>query len=267
MKIKVSFVLPKKDFSDYEYTILEVKSSLVDGGEFSTDQEWKVVIPDYMFNELADSEPQFKTTYDQNNKYSGLFSKNMHTRKFMKTQYSNSIESLKNYIYELSTIIVNRHSIETTSEKKKIFIKFNNEEKEKRYEMNFAYKGLEISQKFNYFIGYEGLTKKNVMNFDSDTTQIKTIHKKRYYTKIKCKSLTSLRELLPDDIFTLEEPYKVEAEYKVIDWTQEREYFLNKIQDSFKSVNLKLNYFFSDIREDNIDSLINNQNSYFNKIT
>ena len=47
---------------------LWVSMNIDETGVVHGDIEYSVKIPNFMFNELADSEPQFKTEYDVNNK-------------------------------------------------------------------------------------------------------------------------------------------------------------------------------------------------------
>jgi len=114
-----------------------------------------------MFNELADTEPQFKTTFDVNNRnVSGLFSERTLTRKFKKTQTSFLIKNLQDYIFSLTQFLNDKHSIETSTMKKKLFISFNHSNIHTTNGLNGAYTGQQISQSFRYFTGYEVMTSK-----------------------------------------------------------------------------------------------------------
>ena len=137
--IKVAFTVPTKDFKSLESVELPVTLSEPRNDVFYEDIEYSVVMPDYMFNELANTEPKFKTEYDQNNReISGMFSKKSITRKFKKTQTSVLISALQSYFSELTTFINDKHSIETNTMKKKIFISFNHSSTHTHNNLNAA---------------------------------------------------------------------------------------------------------------------------------
>jgi len=264
MKIKVQFSVPSKDFSKPESIILPVESSLSEGGEFWDDAEWKVVIPDYIFNELANTEPQFKTSHDVNNKMPfGCFSRDTITYKFKKTQVSTSISHLRKCFSEMTIIILNRHSIETQSQKKKIFIKFEEKSNQTRYQMNGAYTGLHQSLSFRFFLGYEMLVKSHKLLSGSDGFEQEEVFTKKYFTKAEYGMNGQrifgrvIENFVEKDYLChhLEDWKKIESEYIIIDHTQEREDFLIKIQEQFTNLSEKLSNFFK-FDNDNIDLLI-----------
>ena len=144
-KFKSSFYLADKDFKNGHWVDLDVEIPQ-DFTKTVNDIEYKVVIPDYIFNELADTEEQFSTKPDVNNRnVRGCLSERDLARKFKKTQTSRSLEVLKDFIMELSQFILNKHSLETETIKKKLFIKFRHSAKHDRSNLNFAYHGLVVS--------------------------------------------------------------------------------------------------------------------------
>ena len=151
MKIKVNFSIPTKDFKSYETIALSVDMVANFNEPLSGQFEYKVQIPDFMFNELADTEPKFKTVYDANNRgVSGKFSKRELTRKFKKTQTSLNIGELKEYISEITSFLVDKHSIEKETLKKKIFIKFAHSANHITNDWCGSYRGEMINQNFYY---------------------------------------------------------------------------------------------------------------------
>jgi hypothetical protein len=267
MKIKVPFILPTADFKDSESKELNVEMNIPTSMTVNGNIEYSVVIPDYMFNELADTEPQFKTTYDVNNRdVSGLFSEKSVTRKFKKTQTSFLIGNLQDYIYSLTKFINDKHSIETSTMKKKIFISFKHSDSHTTNSLNGAYTGKQISQSFRYFTGYEVMISK----FSGVSRNVS----KQYISKIFYSSPGStLRKLdtnfqEKDDLFlklvnTRQTVETFESEYSIIDWTEEREKFCERIQETFKNVNEELDNFLTNIDNNKMDMLISNDGLKF----
>jgi len=260
MKIKVSFVLPTLDFKSSEYKELPVEMHIPDSMLVRGNIEYSVVIPDYMFNELSDTEPQFKTTYDINNRnISGLFSEKTIQRKFKKTQTSMLIENLQNYISSLTKFLNDKYSIETSTMKKKLFISFNHSDTHTINGLNYAYTGQQISQSFRYFTGYEVMTSK--------FSGLNRTVKKQYISKILYSAVgSSLRKLdtgfeEKEDLFLQlkksgQTDDSFENEYSILDWTEERENFCKKIQETFIKVNNDLDNFLKNIDNTKIDLLI-----------
>lgn len=262
MKIKVPFTVPTPDLKKWETKMLNVEMKIPDTLEVSGDIEYSVVIPDFMFDELADTEYQFKTKHDINNRadrISGLFSERTLTRKFQKTQNSKLISSLQSYISGLTTFINDRHSVETATMTKKIFISFNHSDSHTRNDLNAAYTGRRISQGFQFFIGYEVMTAK----FSGLDREVK----KQYISKIYYaadggsmrKHDTGFKE--KEDLFLVltnhgESVESFESRYSIIDWTEEREAFCKKIQDMFVKVNTELEDFLKNIDNNKIDALM-----------
>lgn len=250
-KIQVSFVVPTKDLKGYESVKLPVSMNIPDNNEVYGNIEYSVVLPDYIFNELADTEPQFKTTYDVNNSnVSGCFAERTITRKFKKTQTAILISTLQNYFNELTNFINDKHSIETSTMKKKIFIYFNHKQRHTTNGLNGAYTGEEISQTFKYFTGYEVMTDK--------FSGIKRTVSKKYVSKIFYSAPGSSLQKLDtgfkekDDIFLPLNGYnesieQFESKYSIIDWTPDREDFCKKIQQKFVDVNTNLESFLLNI--------------------
>jgi hypothetical protein len=260
MKIKVPFRVSTVDLKGSEWKDLNVEMKIGDDLRTSGNIEYSVVIPSHMFKELADTEPEFKTTYDVNARYvSGLFSERTLTRKFQKTQNAYLINQLQEYIASLTQHINDRHSVETSTMKKKIFIAFNHSDGHTRNDLNAAYTGRNISQGFKFFTGYEVMTAK----FSGLDRKVR----KQYVSKIyyapedasmrKHDTNFQEKEDLFLDLCNLHESIEsFESRYSIIDWTEEREAFCKKIQDTFVRVNKELEDFLKDIDNDKMDALM-----------
>jgi len=260
MKIKVPFILPTSDFKNSELKELSVEMHISDTMIVNGNIEYSVAIPDYIFNEIANTEPQFKTEYDQNNrKISGLFSERTITRKFKKTQTSFLIENLREYISSLTQFLNDKYSLETSSIKKKLFISFKHSDSHTTNGLNGAYTGRSIQQSFRYFTGYEVMTSK--------FSGIEGTVKKEYISKIYYAAPgASLRKLdtgfkEKEDLFLKLPKYNqtiesFEAEYSIIDWSEEREDFCRKIEEKFIKVNEELDGFLKNLDDDKIEVLM-----------
>jgi len=268
IKLKVPFVVATKDLKGYESVILDVTTSIPEELEISGDPEFKVSIPDYMFKELADTEPQFSTEPDINKRsfgigIKGLFGEREITNKFKKTQTSKLISSLQSYMSDLTEIINYRHSIEKATLKKKIFIRFKHSQEHQTNNWTNAYRGEKISQSFNYFIGYEMMTDKNKTHLSINSDK----PKKRYITKIGYASPNSSiqhynsnfkeREDITLDLTGYNESIEqFEQTFSIVDWTQEREDFCKRIKETFIKVNEDLSHFLQDMNNEKFDLLM-----------
>ena len=261
INIKADFALPSKDFKTREFKTLTVRCNLDTEGVNISDPEYSVTMPDYMFEELANTEPRFRTEYDQNNRIiHGMFAERTLTPKFMKTQVSKSIAALKDYFSDLTDIINKKHSIEAETLKKKIFIKFNHSTYHERNDRNAAYTGEAVKQDFKYFIGYEVMTEK-IQNLSLEKKVVKDyICKIEYHAPNSTtrKRDTNFKEA--DNLFlsliagrNIED---FEKEHSIIDWSQEREDFCERIKQMFIKVNDELSKFLSDMTPDKMDALI-----------
>jgi hypothetical protein len=268
MKFKAKFPIPTKDFQKIEWVDLTVELNIEENSIAGDEIEYKVVIPDFMFKELANSEERFKTEFDINNRnVSGLFPANTISRKFQKTQTSILLSTLRDYIHELSTLLVDKHCIETENMKKKIFISFNHSNEHTTNGLNSAYTGERISQTFRYFVGYEVMT-------DKFSSLLNRKVEKRYITKIGYASPVASVQLYNsnfkerEDLFLPLPNYgesieQFEQRYSIIDWTEDREQFCEKIKQTFIRVNSELSEFLKDMDSNKMDLLMASNNLKF----
>ena len=261
MKFKSKVYLISKDFKSIDYVDFAFEVNINENDTFNDKIEFKCTLPDYIFNELADTEPRFKTTFDINNKPYTNSSKKSLTSKFKKTQYSSSLEILKEYISDLSHIIFDRHDANKDEFIKKLFVSFKSNDVTYSNGYNYAYLGEKISTQFNFFVGYEVIYKKPNNNL---TNRPKYIVTKAYHPETSA-SINFENRGIVDNITT--DPFKGTAyiqSYSILDWTEEREEFLKKLYDKFRRLNNELSTYLSDLNDNNIDFLINGNNNLLN---
>ena len=121
------------------------------------------------------------------------------------------------------------------------------------------YNGESIKNKFQYFTGYEIITDK----FSGLERKIQ----KQYISKILCSSRFAVLEKYDTNfqekdnlLLPLKEPNQsienFESQYSIIDWTQERENYLERIKLMFETTNEKLNDFLKNLDNNKIDVLM-----------
>lgn len=220
--------------------------------------EYKCTIPDYIFDDLKDTEPRFKTKYEINNAriYSNPSRRSL-TTKFQKTQYSPSLSVLKEYIADLSNIIYDKYDDLKDEHIKKIFISFTNSDAVNRNGYNYAYLGEQITSKFNFFVGFEVVYKKQNNSLGK---RPKYIVDHAYYPD---GASINFKERGGHGIVkgVIYEPFQgrvYERDYSIVDWTQEREDFLNLIYSKFQKLNIDLNTFLSNLDNNKLDEIIQN---------
>lgn len=172
MKFKYKFNVPSNDFKKRETVELVVETNPETFEELSgtnAEMQYKIKIPDYIYNELVDTEPKYASKADDNNRatISGCFPTNSPLyRKFQKTQTSTSLHHLYRYLSDLVSELNEKYSDEFISKKKKIFIKYNHSSVHSTNGYNGAYMGKTVKNYFQFFIGYE-----TIRNMDSDSIQ------------------------------------------------------------------------------------------------
>jgi len=167
----------------------------------------------------------------------------------------------------LTEYITDKHSIETTSTKKKLFIKFSHNVSHTTNNWCGSYRGERVDQHFNYFVGYEVIT--NSFNNINDIGPTK-----KYITKIEYHSPHSSRRKNDtnfkekDDLFLPlhshgESIKDFENNFSIVDWTQERENYFEKIKDAFIIMNEDISNFLKNIDSNKIDLLMSGNGMKF----
>lgn len=120
--------------------------------------------------------------------------------------------------------------------KKKIFVKFNSAQSERRDNYNFGYVGKHTGISYQYFIGY---------NIGNHVTVSKRYESGKGFVEIP----TTQRRVYIGN---------AADGFNQIEWTQEREDFLNRIEIKFKELSDNLNQYLNNLDAGKIDLLIAN---------
>lgn len=193
--------------------------------------KYSVEIPDYLYDYLM-LHPQIEK------------------RPKSKVFESNVFSQVIGYIGQLSTDAVNLSSTDREEKKAKkvILIQFNSSQTAQRDDYQFGYTGNRTGITYQYFVGYkfrEGLMNQEYLCVN-----------KRYESG---KGLV--------EIPTTERRIYIgngEKNFKAIEWTQEREDFLNVIEVNFKKLSDNLNSYLRDLDGDKLDLLISNGTKLLN---
>lgn len=261
MKIKRKFVVPSSNLQKRDLVELVVETSPENFEDLQSGQDiiYKVKIPDFIFNELKDSEPRFATKVNINNRatISGCFVEVLNSpayRKFQKTQSAYSIRILEEYLSNLTSIINDKYSDDVIAKNKKIFIKYSHAFSHERNKNNHASFGKVVSNRFQYFIGTE-----IIYNTESDAYKNSLTPKsKEYVTDFIYKKDDDV-EISKNSCLHIYEKYTTfEKEYNIIDWSEEREEFCLKIQNAFIKINTELDNFLQSLDNTKFDELMTN---------
>lgn len=262
MKFKHSFPVPSKDFKRFEHKSLWVETT--DNLEHINDVYFRVKIPDYMFDELADSTPKYKTTHDFNNhELVGCYDDRTISRKFKKTQSAVLLSTLKDFFSEMTNEIIERHNPPHEDIKKKIFIIYNYDNIHKRCDYNAAYMGKRVSSSFQFFIGYEITHKDEYIN-KGMMSEEKVVYKTKieYHPKGSSTAKLDTNFHESDDTWiSLSGRMKNEdwaRNFSIIDWTQEKEDFCVLIREKFDAINAELAKFLTNIDDEKFKLLMDN---------
>lgn len=134
----------------------------------------------------------------------------------------------------------------TIESKKIICINFNSLEQTTRDDYNHGYTGQKITINFNYYIAYK--TKNNeLFTYKKYKTGLGTTEKG--ISGIIDSSLLGKHNWLHTN------------PKLIVDWTQEREDFLIKLENDFRELSEKLNYFLKDLNEEKLQKLVESKNT------
>ena len=257
-KVKIVVQLPKKDFSNSESVEITLN---VDGFDKNMNLVYSYKIPDYIYNELKDTEEKYKSY--ENSKISNKEHNNNHLNGsnisyFKKIIKKILISEIISEISELTLECVSRNTRDGLKKSKKIFIRFHDEHYHDKCTWTGGYKGEIISTQFQYFIGYEIEERKDIFNIEII---------KNYYTLIKHQSgsfakwSTNFKEgYILEPLYFKNDRNSFLSRYNIIDWSEEREVFFEKIKENFIVINAKLSNYLSDIDDDKINLLMSNNN-------
>ncbi len=157
-------------------------------------------------------------------------------------------ETISTLHNEMSKLVSLAHRIseiekEAKKAKKIIVINFNSTEHTTRDGYNHAYTGQAISTHFNFFVAYE--CKTGIFTF------------KKYQTG-QGSTEKGIKGIIDTENIGGRQWIKMTNTKVIVDWTQEKEDFLIKLEDDFRKLSNRLNNFLQDLDEDKLMGLINN---------
>ena len=237
---KVNVVLPKPDLTSWERLFKEITITTEFRPEVNT-FIFKCRIPKYVFNGVVDSDNQYLS-----NPPKPEYVHETRKKKFTQNISSTTLPSLLSTLSSICTDAIDITGRLTAKTEKYIAIRFTQNNNQMKDGFNFADMGMLTSSKFQFFTLYKAIKQKNSMdryNFKSDKVinggSLKNKNIKRngwYWYGIG----------------------SIESNFKLIRWTQEREDFLQSVQDKFVDMNVKLESYLGDIDDEKIVSLMNN---------
>jgi hypothetical protein len=136
--------------------------------------------------------------------------------------------------------------------KKVICINFTSTERSERDEWNHAYTGQSIDTSFNFFVAYHAGERASLSFHSGEMFSFKKIQSGNGTTEKGIKGIID-SELEGKRNWIRSRPQVI------IDWTQEREDFLNQLEEKFRSLSVNLNSFLKDLNEEKLENLIQNK--------
>ena len=224
-KIDIEFEICNKEFTrPMTKTILPVYFTQIKVD--TKDIKYSVEIPDYLYDYLMLHPEEGK-------------------RPKSKVFESNVFAQVIGHIGDLSnTALVLAHTDkEEKKAKKVILVSFNSAQSPQRDSYQFGYTGNRTSISYQYFIGYK--FKEGLMNQEYVCVN-KRYESGKGFTEIP---VTQRRVYIGSGGTN---------GFKTIEWTQEREDFLEKIELNFKLLSDNLNIYLKDLDSDKLDNLIAN---------
>jgi len=180
---------------------------------------YSIEIPDYLYN--------FLISHPEINKRP--------TSKVIKTDVFSKLQGTLDHWNNLANELI-QYDRDCKNSKKYIFISFRSYQKDKRDDYQWGYAGKETSIDFQYFIGYQVSNSHNVFV------------EKRYENGEFVEIPKTQRKVCVHST----------SGFKRIEWSDEREEFLQKIESNFKQLSDNLNIYLKDLDSDKLDNLIAN---------
>lgn len=231
------------------------------------DVQYSLTIPSYMYEALVDTEPMF-LSYESWKKQKELTGKEPEYPSFKKYIKSFLVSDIIKQIEGLSEILIQRSQDKKAVRSPKLYVKFS-ASKTNTKDNNFGcFTGAKNQILFQFFKGYSIIKKAWI--------GINHFEREEYYSDIffcsgsfvnryKVHSIENI-EITPDytihrerdgrPIYGNGDRDRFLAEWKVIDWSQEREDFLNQVSANFDTLSQKLGTFLNDLDTDKLDKLI-----------
>lgn len=217
--IDIEFEICIEDFSPHKYQKVLLPVYMTKIKSDTKDVEFNVEIPDFLYDFMV-NHPEMEKRPKSKIITSGGFGY-LHT-------------ALTNLSHDATSLV--EHDKELAKAKKIILVQFESAQKNVRDNFHFGYKGKETDISFNYFIGYQ--MPATFFASGKDVYVDKRWETGKGFLPVKGRYIP------------------VGHNHKIIEWTQEREDFLQTLEERFKSLSDKLNEFLSDMDGDKLDKLV-----------
>lgn len=224
-KIPIVFDLgnPNFDYGDSEFKELDVFMTPIT--KETKTVNFSMVIPKHLYDKCS-TDPQ-----------EDLRPKHRHITSESLSYLHAHIKSLVNQAFHLR-----QREKDADKAKKVICINFSSGETKERDSFNFGYCGQKLNTSFNFYVCY--------------------FTGKEYYTYHKVDSGTGIGTTgvkgVIDNTDSGHKSWIKQSPKVIIDWTQEREDFLYKLEDNFRQLSVNLNSFLKDLNSDSLDKLVAN---------
>ena len=232
-KFPLEFLICGENFRTMKTEELEVFMSPIT--KTSKSLKFSVKVPKYIYNKcMTDPEVEQRPKLD-----------------YIETDTISTLHTLMDNYSNQATKVEDIEKNANNSEKV-ICINFFSKEELTRDDYNHAYTGQNISIKFNHFIAYKIISP----SFGS---------RMNFFTYKKYQSGNGMSDKGIKGIIDTESrgvrQYIMTTPKVYVKWTQEREDFLDMLEERFRSLSKNLNDFLADIDEDKIEKLIANANN------
>lgn len=237
-KINVNLLLPKKDLSGWDNNGAEISVTT----EFNPQTNnflFKLRIPTYIFDGVADSDIKYITKPEK-------VEHSWESKVKPFTQYLSS-PVLSMLIEDLNNICVDSMRVkerEIADTEKYIAISFNQSNLQAKDNFNFASMGKITKSSFQFFVVHKIIKATN------------SLDRYNYKSRLNVETKGSSNNNKPDGWYYF--GVGVVEQYQLIKWTQEREDYLQSVQDTLNDVNQKLESFLGSIDENKIIELMQN---------
>lgn len=234
---KAKVTLPKKDLSGWDYNEIDINVYTEFKPEYNTFL-FKCRIPKFVYDGVVDSDIKYLS-----NPPKPEFSHERRRNKFTQNLSSDNLTLLLANLSEVCGDAIQVKGRETAKTEKYIAISFYQSNIGKRDSFNHADMGKLTKSSFQFFPLYKAIKPKNSLdryNYKSD------------------KVITNNNSNLKPDGWYWYGVGEIERNFQLIKWTQEREDFLQSVQDRFVIMNERLETFLGDIDDNKIIELMNN---------
>lgn len=265
--IQISAPILSSDLSEIVYRDLSIKLLGLDS---KNDMIYSYTLPKYIYDNLVDTEPEYQSYQNylkMKSEYIESGKMNATSLSYLKKTIDSSlISSIVSTIQYYSSYIYDRLYKKELLKTKKIFVRFIGGDRHSRCDYNGAYMGKLVNSSFQYFIGYEVTEpeKKSLRNFGNEDYEPKQV--KNYYTLILhatgsfAKNSTNFKEgSVLYKLYMNDKRDDFINAYNILDWSQTRQDFFDKIQEQFISLNASLGSYLTDLDDDKVDLIMSHK--------